>query len=71
MQLFCKFYSSKTPQKNPQKYKATQLFSMLIIIRNVSWAPNQHIKMISEASHDTGVIAAENSALPTKEGITF
>jgi len=27
----------------PQKHKAAQLFSTLIIIRNVSCAPNQHI----------------------------
>ncbi len=32
----------------PQKYCAAQLFSTLIIIRNVSWAVNQHIIMISE-----------------------
>ncbi len=31
-----------------QKYWAAQLFSTLIIIRNVSWAANQHIRMISE-----------------------
>ncbi len=29
-------------------YEAAQLFSTLIIIRNVSWAANQHIIMISE-----------------------
>ncbi len=32
----------------PQKYEAAQLFSTLIIIRTVSWAVNQYIKMISE-----------------------
>ncbi len=32
----------------PLKYCAAQLFSTLIIIRNVSWAVNQHIRMISE-----------------------
>ncbi len=32
----------------PQKYCAAQLFSTLIIIRNVSWAANQYIIMISE-----------------------
>ncbi len=40
----------------PQKYEAAQPFSMLmmiIIIRNVSWAANQHIRMISEGSCDT------------------
>ncbi len=30
------------------KYWAAQLFSTLIMIRNVSWAANQHIRMISE-----------------------
>jgi len=33
----------------PQKYYAAQLFSTLIIIRNVS---NQHITIISEGSCD-------------------
>ncbi len=32
----------------PQKYCAAQLFSTLIIIINVSWAANQHIRMISD-----------------------
>ncbi len=32
----------------PQKYWAANLISALIIIRNVSWAANQHIRMISE-----------------------
>ncbi len=36
-----------------QKYEAAQLFSTLIIIRNVSRAANQHIRMISEGSCDT------------------
>ncbi len=34
----------------PQKYYAAQLISTLI---NVSWAANQHIRMISEGSCDT------------------
>ncbi len=38
------------------KHKAEQLFLTLIVIiiirRNYSWAPNQHIKMISEGSCD-------------------
>ncbi len=52
----------------PQKYEAAQLFSSLIIIRNVSWSPNQHIRMISEASCDTEDWSndAENSALITE-----
>ncbi len=33
-----------------QKYSAAQL---LIIIRNVSWAANQQIRIISEGSRDT------------------
>jgi len=33
--------------------KAAQLFSTLVVIRNVSWAANQHIRMISEVSLDT------------------
>ncbi len=37
----------------PQKYEAAQLFTTLLIIRNVSWAANQYIKMISEESCDT------------------
>ncbi len=52
-----------------------QLFSTSLIIRNVSWAPNQHIRMISEGSCDTedwsSLMAAENSALPPQELITF
>ncbi len=39
--------------KFPQKHEAAQLFSSLIIIRNVPWAANQYIRMISEESCDT------------------
>jgi len=35
-----------------QTYKAVQLFSTFIIIRNVSWAPNQHFRKIAEGSYD-------------------
>ncbi len=51
----------------PQNYSAAQLFSTLIIIRNVSWAANQYIRMISEGSCDTEDWSndAENSALIT------
>ena len=45
-----------------QKYCWEQLFSTLIIIRNVSWAANHHIRMISE-DHVTLKTDAENSAL--------
>ncbi len=37
----------------PQKYWAENLFLTLIMIRNVSWAANQNIRMISEGSCDT------------------
>ncbi len=52
----------------PQKYEAALLFSKLIIIRNVSWAVNQHIIMISEGSRDTKDWSndAENTALITR-----
>ncbi len=38
----------KKVSRFPQKYEATQLFSTLMIFRNVSWAVNQHIRLISE-----------------------
>ncbi len=43
------------------------MFSTLIIIRNVSLAANQHIRMISEGSCDTEDWSndAENSDLPS------
>ncbi len=52
----------------PQKYEAAQQFSTLIIIRNVSWAANQYIRMISEESCDTEDWSndAENTALITE-----
>ncbi len=53
----------------PQKYEAAQLFSTLIIIRNASWAANQHIRMISDTedwSND-----AENSALHHRNKLYF
>ncbi len=51
--FFWTLCSSVNPEKQnvsqfPQTYCAAQLFSTLIIIRNVSWAANQHIIMISE-----------------------
>ncbi len=63
-------------QKWPFKINAVllnflfQLFSALIItIRNVSWAADQHIRMISEGSCDTEDWShdAENSALTSQE----
>ncbi len=49
--------------------KAAQLFSTLIITINVFRAPNQHIRMTSEdlSTLKSGVMAAENSSLPTQE----
>ncbi len=43
-----------TPENHSfhKKKSAAQLFSSLIIIRNVSWASNHHIRMISEGSCD-------------------
>ncbi len=62
-----KFLFIKNPVKNvfPQNYWAAQLFSTLIIIRNVSGAANHHIRMISEGSCDTEDWSndAENSDL--------
>ncbi len=51
-----------------KKYEAAQLFSTWIIIIHVSWASNQHIRMISEESCDTEDWSndAENSALITE-----
>ncbi len=42
---------------------------MLIIVRNASWAANQHIRIISEGSCDTEDCSndAENSALVTNK----
>ncbi len=38
-------------------------------MRNISWASNQYIRMISEGSYDTEDWSndAENSALPSQE----
>ncbi len=48
-----------------------QLSSIMTIIRNVSWAANQHIRMISEASRDTEDWSnnAENSNLYKRNNI--
>ncbi len=45
---------SKNPEKHwfPQQYEAAQLFSTLIIIKNVSWVQNQHFTKISEGLCD-------------------
>ncbi len=68
LQKIWNFYSSKNPEK---KYVSTKILSSttLIIIGNVSWAANQHIRMISEVSCDTKDWSndAENSALPSQK----
>ncbi len=48
-------------------FQVNAVFTTLII-RNVSWAPNQYIMMISEGSCDAEdeVIDAENSALASQ-----
>ncbi len=55
----------KKKSQFPQKYLAAQLFLKSILTRNVSWAANQHIIMISEGSCGIEVWSndAENSAL--------
>ncbi len=47
------FFWTSDSSKNSQKYESPEEFSKLIIIRNVFWASNQHISMISEGSCDT------------------
>ncbi len=42
----------KNASRFPQKYEAAQLFSVLLVIRNVPRAANQRIRMISEGSCD-------------------
>ncbi len=47
MLFFWTFNSSRNPEKNYHRFnKNMKQFSTLIIIRNVSWAPNQHIRII-------------------------
>ncbi len=55
------------------KYEAAHLFPTFIIIRNVSWAANQHIRVISEGSCDTEDCCndASNSALITEINYIF
>jgi len=66
------FFLNLISTKNIITISTAQLFSTLIIvIINVSWAANQHIRMISEGSCDTEDWSndAENSALIT--GINY
>ncbi len=70
--IWNKCCSEKKVSPIPQKYEAAQLFSTLII-RNVSWAANQHIRMISEGSCDTEDWSndAENSVLHHRNKFRF
>ncbi len=54
--------------KCSQKCEAAQLLSALVMVRNISGAANQHIRMISEGSCDTEDWSddAGNSALITE-----
>jgi len=61
-------------QKIPMSKKAVRLNFLFHkgfwkIIRNVSWSPNEHIRMISEGSCDSEDWSndAEHSALPSQE----
>ncbi len=65
MWLFWALYLSENPEKN----QAAQLFSVLMLVRNVSWAPSVYIIMISKALCETEdwTNDAENSALPSQE----
>ncbi len=73
MLIFWTFYLPKNPEncikKFLQKYEAAQLFSTLILMSNIPWAANQHIRMISEGSCDTEDWSndAENSALSSQK----
>ncbi len=72
MLFFLTFYKPKNPEKKlsqfPQKYK---VFSTLIII-NVSWAADQHIRMISEdCDNEDWSDYIENSALHHKSKLHF
>ncbi len=51
--------------------QSTKMLSSTAVfkIHNISWAPNQHIRMISD--HVRFKIAAEISALPSQKYITF
>ncbi len=62
------FYLLKRYQGFHKHMKQHNCFSALIIIRNVSWAANLHIRMISEGSCDTEDWSndAENTALITE-----
>ncbi len=67
MLFFWTFYSSKNVPQFSQKYEAAQLFSTFIIIRNVSWAAISILDLKDHVTLKTGVMASENSALPSQE----
>ncbi len=79
MLFFKTFYSLKNPEKNlfhslhKNMKQRDCLITTLIIFRNVSWAVNQNIRMISEASCDTKdwSIDAENTALHHRNKLHF
>jgi len=51
--MYAFLYSSKHYQVFHANIKQHNFFPTMIIIRNVSSATNQHIRMISEGSRDT------------------
>ncbi len=55
--------------KNPGKKLSAKLFSTLIIIRNIYWATNKHIRMISEGLCDTE--DCDNNSALTSTGIHY
>ncbi len=62
--------NTKNVSKFPPKILPPQLFSTLIIIRNDSWAANQHIRMVFEGSLKTGIMMLKIQ-LWSHEYITF
>ncbi len=65
--------SKKNVSRFPQKYEAAQLFWIFIIIRNVSWAANQHNSNDFWRSCDTEDWSndAENTALCHRNKLYF
>ncbi len=67
------YYSSKNPKKMYHGFHKSFTQNALLIIINVSWAANQHIRMISEGSRDAEDWSndAENSDLHHKNLLHF
>ncbi len=63
MLIIWTFYSSKYPEKKVSLKFPQKNIKKFIIIRNVSWAENQRIRMVSEESDTELSTDAENSAL--------